>query len=89
MDTTVIVRHCCPDLEFLLLYCRPFYLPREITQVFIAAVYIPPRANAKVAMSRLHNSITKQQSKHPKGFFIVARDFNHTNLKTVLPTDFR
>lgn len=88
-DTAVIERHCCPDLEFLLLKCRPFYLPREITAVFVAAVYIHPRANAKAAMSRLHDGISRQQNKHPEAFFIVAGDFNHTNLKTVVPRFFK
>ena len=41
--------------------------------------------NANVAMNKLHGSVTRQQNKHPEGFFIVAGDFNHTNLKTVLP----
>ena len=53
--------------------------------MFVTVVYIHPRTNANVAMSRLHDSITKQQNKHPEGFFIVAGDINHTNLKTVLP----
>lgn len=33
---------------------------------------------------KLHVVISKQQNKHPEGLFIVAGDFNHTNLKTVL-----
>lgn len=37
-DTIAIERHCCPDLEFLMLKCRPFYLPREFSSVFITAV---------------------------------------------------
>ena len=32
-DTAVIERHCCPDLEFIMLKCRPFYLPREIPKL--------------------------------------------------------
>ena len=48
-------------------------------------MYIHPHANANVAMSRLHDSISKQQNKHPEGFFIVAGELNHTDLKTVLP----
>ncbi len=39
-DTAVIERHCCPDLEFLTLKCRQFYLPREFSTVFITAVYV-------------------------------------------------
>ncbi len=32
-----------PDVEFLMLRCRPIYLPREFTSEYIA-VYIPPDA---------------------------------------------
>lgn len=84
-DTVIIERHCCPDLEFLLLKCRLFHLPRETTAVFLVVVYIHPRANANVATNRLYVSISRQQNKHPDGFFVVAGDFNHANLKTVLP----
>ena len=45
----------------------------------------PPDANAKLAMKQLHASISKQQDKLPEAAFIVAGDFNHSNLKTVLP----
>lgn len=34
-------------VEFLVVKCRPFYLLREFTIVFVVAVYIPhPSANA-------------------------------------------
>lgn len=48
-------------------------------------VYIHPWANANVAMSRLFCCLLMLSCKHPEGFFIVAVDFNHINLKTVLP----
>ncbi len=65
--------------------CRPFYLPREFTAIVIAAVYIPPCANAKDALRELYSAISEQQTNNPDGFFIIAGDFNHANLKTVLP----
>lgn len=65
--------------------CRPFYLPREFTSTIVTAAYIPPDANAKLAMKELHAAISKQQTSHPEAAFIVAGDFNHSNLKTVLP----
>lgn len=84
-DATVTERHCSQDLEFVTLRCRPFYLPLEFTVVFITAVYIPPSANASVAVDILQTSVNKLQSAHPDGIFIVAGDFNHANLRTVLP----
>ncbi|KAK3539575.1 hypothetical protein QTP70_010270 [Hemibagrus guttatus] len=65
--------------------CRPFYLPREFTTVFIVGVYIPPSANAKEALCELYGAISELQNAHPDGLFITTRDFNHTNLRSVLP----
>ena len=65
--------------------CRPFYLPREFTSTSITAAYIPPDADAKLAMKELHAAISKQQTDHPEAAFIVAGNFTHSNLKSVLP----
>lgn len=65
--------------------CRPFYMSREFGSVIIMAVYVPQSTNAKGAMSKLHENISEQQTKHPKAFFIVAGDFNQASLKSVLP----
>ncbi|CAG5968089.1 unnamed protein product [Menidia menidia] len=46
-NNTVVDKLCSPDAELLLLKCRPFYLPREFSAVYICAVYIPPDANVK------------------------------------------
>lgn len=83
-NTTVADKHCCPYVEFLMLNCRPNYLPREFTAVYICAVYIPPDATAKLALAHLHDSINKGLVAHPDSVFVVAGDFNHANLKTVL-----
>ncbi len=44
-----------------------------------------PCANAKDALRELYCAISEQQTNNPDGFFIIAGDFNHANLKTVLP----
>ncbi len=84
-NTAVLSKHCSSLVEFMFVKCRPFYLPREFTAIVIVAVYIPPCANAKDALRELYSAISEQQTNNPKGFFIIAGDFNHANLKTVLP----
>ncbi|KAK3569956.1 hypothetical protein QTP86_007786, partial [Hemibagrus guttatus] len=48
-------------------------------------VYIPPSANAKEALCELYGAIGELQNAHLDGLFIIAGDFNHVNLKSVLP----
>lgn len=36
-------------------------------------------------MKELYKAITEQQLTHPEAAFMVAGDFNHSNLKSVLP----
>ncbi|KAK3510333.1 hypothetical protein QTP70_002152 [Hemibagrus guttatus] len=73
------------SVEFVTVRCRPFCLPQEFTTVFIVGVYIPPSANAKEALCELYGAISELQNAHPNGLFIIAGDFNHANLKSVLP----
>ena len=77
--------YCSPDVEYLSVRCRPFYLPREFTVIIITAVYIPPDANTKTALDSLLTAISTQQRDHPDGVYVIAGDFNKANLKTVLP----
>lgn len=81
----IIRSHCSPDIEYMSLKCRPFYTPREFAAIVITAVYIPPRANAKLALEELHEAINSQLNAYPEGAVIVAGDFNHVDLKTVMP----
>ena len=37
-----VLRFCSPEVEYLMISCRPHYLPREFTSIFFIAVYIPP-----------------------------------------------
>ncbi|KAI2659609.1 putative RNA-directed DNA polymerase from transposon BS [Labeo rohita] len=62
---TIIEKHCSPDLEYMSVRCRPFFLPRELTVVIVTAVYIPPDANVNIALSLLLNTMNEQQWAHP------------------------
>ena len=53
--------------------------------MFVAAVYIPPDANSKNVLQELYEVISIHMTKQPDGIFIVAGDFNQTDLRTVLP----
>lgn len=37
-DSMVVCKHCSPLAEFMIMKCRPFYLPREITAILLVAV---------------------------------------------------
>lgn len=84
-NSVLVSSYCSSQLEFVTVRCRPFYLPREFTTVLIIGVYIPPSANAGDALYELYGAISELQNFNPDGLFIVAGDFNHANLKSVLP----
>ncbi|KAI3352418.1 hypothetical protein L3Q82_005377 [Scortum barcoo] len=54
-DVEIISTGCSPDLEHLMIRCRPYYLPREFTSVvMMTAVYVPPQvADNNKAMDEL------------------------------------
>ena len=74
------------DIELLVVSMRPYYLPREFTQVIVFAVYIPPSANADAACDTLHSVTSSLQTQHPQALFLISGDFNHASLSSTLPT---
>ncbi len=84
-DVEVISRCSSPVLEHLTIKCRPFYSPRELPSVLITAVYIPPQAKAAEALEELYTAISGYEDKYLQAVSIVAGDFNHCSLKSVLP----
>ncbi len=78
--------YCSEAIELMTVKCRPYYLPREFTAVFITIVYIAPGANANAneALQELHETISSLQIKHPEAFYVVAGDFNHVKLTDTL-----
>ena len=66
-DTAITMSHCSANLEYLMVKCWPFYLPREFTSTVVTAPYIPREDNTKIAMKELHTAISKQQTNQPWG----------------------
>ncbi len=87
-DAVVVCKYCSPLVEFMIIKCRPFYLPREFTAILLVAVYIPPSSNnnnRSEALNDLYQHISEQQTAHPDAFLILAGDFNHADLRSVFP----
>ncbi len=80
---------CSPDLEFHMLLCRTFWLPREFTAIIITALYIPPQANTDQALRELYGNISEQETAYPEAAFIVTGDFNKANFRTIAPKYFQ
>ncbi|KAK3554585.1 hypothetical protein QTP70_025537 [Hemibagrus guttatus] len=71
-NSVLVYSYCSSLVEFVTVRCRPFYLPRQFTTLFIVGVYIPPSANAKEALCELYGAISELQNAHPDGLFIIA-----------------
>ena len=84
-DSSILSTTCSPELETLIIKCKPFYLPREITSVVMVGVYIPPQANATTAIGALADQITTVENSNPDSFVLILGDFNHTTLSKELP----
>ena len=82
-----VSRYCLPQVEHLMISCRPHYLPREFSSVLFVAVYLRPQSKAgtKTALKQLHKAISKEENAHPEATLLLAGDFNAGKLKSVLP----
>jgi hypothetical protein len=72
-----VLRFCSPEIEYLMISCRPHYLPSKLS-IFFVAVYLPPQTDAgtKTALNELYTAISKQENAHPEVAFLVAGDLN-------------
>eukprot|EP00061_Rhincodon_typus_P009168 g32444.t1 len=83
-DVAILESHCFPNLEYLTVKCRPYYLPQEFTSAILIAVYIPPHVDVKNALDEIYTTTNTRETKFPEDLFTVASNFNRANLKRVL-----
>ncbi len=57
-NISILSCSCSPNLEYLSIICRPFYLPREFSSIVVTAVYIPPQADASLAFFKVHDELS-------------------------------
>lgn len=75
---------CCPDVELLCLSVRPFYLPREFSNIILCAAYVPPGGNAAKAATSLAECVHKQMQRTPEAPVFITGDFNLCRLEQAL-----
>jgi len=76
----VITSVCTPEVEILLLNLRPYFLPREFTNIFFLAIYIPPQSSYDVAKEIIERIVSDSLRKKPNSIYIIAGDVNKCNL---------
>ena len=67
---------CTVDIELLSVSLRPYYLPREFTNIFLTLVYIPPDANKENAVDTLQQNINRLSNNKPDALHIICGDVN-------------
>ena len=72
-----------PSFRHLMITCRAFHLPREITSVVITSVYIPPHADNNTVLDQLFGIIDRTETWWLEAAFVVAGNFNTANMKKV------
>ena len=63
-----VSRHCSPEVEYLMISCRPHYLPREFSSILFIAIYLPPQTDlgTNTALNQLYKAISKQKKCSPR-----------------------
>eukprot|EP00061_Rhincodon_typus_P009111 g32337.t1 len=78
-DVAILVGYCSPDIEYLILKCRPYYLPCQFTCTILTVVYAPLHAEVKSEFDVVYNATNTLRTEYPKALFSVAGDFNQAN----------
>jgi len=85
-NTHIIDKICVPDIEMLILNMRPFFLPREFTNIFFVALYIPPGIRGGNVNNLVEDEIAKLLTAKPNSIIIIAGDVNKYQLHSALPS---
>lgn len=80
---------CNPDVEYLCLSLRPFYLPREFGSILLCVLYIPPNGNVSRAAICISDCIQNQLQRTPGAPVLIMGDFNQCKFESFLPGFFQ
>ncbi|KAL6467851.1 hypothetical protein MHYP_G00235280 [Metynnis hypsauchen] len=88
-DQRNVQSFCSTDLGYLIIPCRLLWLPREILELTVTTMYIPPQVDTDLAFRKLFDAVNKQETVSPKAASIVVVDFNKANFREVAPKYFQ
>ena len=64
--------------ELLTLSLRPFYLPREFTNMYVTTIYTPPDSNVENANNIINKHVIDLMTKSTDCINILMGDFNNS-----------
>lgn len=70
-DSTVLSSSCYPNVEMLIVECKPFYLPGEFTSLVLVGAYIYPEETVATAISELSKQVSDVQNYLPDSLVLV------------------
>ncbi|KAI3375596.1 hypothetical protein L3Q82_003905 [Scortum barcoo] len=83
-DVEIISTGCSPDLEHLMIRCRPYYLPREFTSIVMTAAYVHTCRHQQ-GHGRAVWSYRQDRDLTAGGCVYCSRGLYSANLRKVLP----
>ena len=84
-NITIKKKLCTPNVELMSASLRPFYLPREIPNIFCIVVYVPPSANEEDSVNAICEHLNDIENNCPDSLKLILGDFNHCSLNDALP----
>lgn len=71
---------------YLVISCRPFYLPREFVKVVIIIVCIPTDADVSAAAEILESCVSKYENRWLESAMLIIGNFNACVFGEKIPT---
>ena len=78
-------KYCDKDIEYLVVSCRPFYLPREFVMIILIIVYIPTDADVSIAAEILENCVSRYENRWPESARLIMGHFNACDFQENIP----
>ena len=79
-NVKIISSICSPHIEILSVSLRPFYLPREFSNINMTIIYAPPDAKAEIVKNEVTNILFDTTSKSPDAISLMCGDLNNFDI---------